>query len=81
VAKAHRAAYPTGIEAEQPCSGGCGRQQRHLPVLMGQGSRRESAGEPGGDVVAEQQSGQHVAAAAAFLLADRQQPGSTCMAA
>jgi hypothetical protein len=36
---------------------------------MGERSRREPTGEPGGDVIAEQQSNQHVAAAMMMAVA------------
>ena len=46
--------------------------KRHLPVLMRQRARREPAGKPPDDIVAENERRQHVAPGACRLLADRQ---------
>ena len=72
---AHGAADPGGVETAQAGSRRGGRQQRHLPVLMRQRPRREPGGEPPGDIVAEQEGRQQLAAGAAGVLADRQDPG------
>ena len=56
---------PARIEPAQPRTRRGRGQQRHLAVLMRQRPRREPAGEPRRDIVAEQQRRQHVAAGAA----------------
>ena len=45
--------------------------QRHLAVLVGQGPWRETARQPGHEIIASEQGRQHVTARASCLLADR----------
>ena len=71
----HRAADADGVEAAQFRAGRGGGQQRHLAVLMRQRARREAGGEPAGDLIAEHEGGEDVAAGTAGLLSDRQHPG------
>ena len=53
---AHGAADPGRIETAQARARRGRRQQRHLAVLMRQRPRREPAGEPGRDIVAEHEA-------------------------
>ena len=72
---AHGPADSGRVEPVHPRSRGGRGQQRHLAVLVRQWPGREAARQPCGDIIAEHQGGEHVAAGASEVLADGQNSG------